>query len=146
MANHEWAKNDTSGSVIESLKTTVGLWARCTEVSTGHTSCDHYDNLLLGSVPILGKFSLRSFFEFWMIEIILIKITHDEILVLEKSWSRYQLPEINYQLLINYFKWFILDFSRCKILLRPFPNSWHNRSCYFPYWHVLYSTWINPRR
>jgi len=51
--NHEWAKNDTSGSVIESLKTTVGLWARCTEVSTGHTSCDHYDNLLLGSVPIL---------------------------------------------------------------------------------------------
>ena len=56
LANHEWAKNDTSGSVIESLKTTVGLWARCTEVSTGHTSCDHYDNLLLGSVPILGKF------------------------------------------------------------------------------------------
>jgi len=51
--NHEWAKNDTSGSVIESLKTTVGLWARCTEVSTGHNTCDHYDNLLLGSVPIL---------------------------------------------------------------------------------------------
>ena len=40
------------------MKTTVGLWARCTEVSTGHTSCDHYDNLLLGSVPILGKFWL----------------------------------------------------------------------------------------
>ena len=56
LANHEWARNDTSGSVIESLKTTVGLWARCTEVSTGHTSCDHYDNLLLGSVPILSKF------------------------------------------------------------------------------------------
>jgi len=51
--NHEWAKNDTSGSVIESLKTSVGLWARCTEVSTGHNTCDHYDNLLLGSVPIL---------------------------------------------------------------------------------------------
>jgi len=51
--NHEWAKNDVSGTVIESLKTSVGLWARCTEVSTGHNTCDHYDNLLLGSVPIL---------------------------------------------------------------------------------------------
>lgn len=51
--NHEWAKNDTSGSVIESLKTSVGLWARCTEVSTGHNTCDHYDNLLLGSEPVL---------------------------------------------------------------------------------------------
>ena len=98
------------------------------------------------SLSLVSFDSISSIFKFWMIEIILIKITHDEILVLEKSWSRYQLPEINHQLLINYFKWFILDFSRCTIILRPFPTSWHNRSSYFPYWHVLYPTWINPSR
>jgi len=47
--NPEWAKSDVSGNVLETQKTTVGLWESCVHLTTGFDSCDKYDNLLLGS-------------------------------------------------------------------------------------------------
>jgi len=56
--NDDWAHSDVSGQVIESQKTTIGLWKQCLEVSTGLDSCDSYDNLLLGAdaAEIVARF------------------------------------------------------------------------------------------
>lgn len=44
-----WAVSDVSSNVIESHKTTIGLWKQCQELGVGLSSCDSYDNLLLGA-------------------------------------------------------------------------------------------------
>ena len=44
-----WTVSDVSGNVIENHKTTIGLWKQCQELGVGLTSCDSYDNLLLGA-------------------------------------------------------------------------------------------------
>jgi len=56
--NDDWAHSDVSGQVIESQKTTIGLWKQCLQVSTGLDSCDSYDNLLLGAdaAEIVARF------------------------------------------------------------------------------------------
>jgi len=54
----DWAHSDVSGNVIESQKTTIGLWQQCLQMTTGLDSCDHYDNLLLGAdtAEIVARF------------------------------------------------------------------------------------------
>ena len=52
----DWAHSDVSGNVIESQKTTIGLWQQCLQMTTGLDSCDHYDNLLLGADTAESKY------------------------------------------------------------------------------------------
>lgn len=47
--SNEWAKSDVQGNVIETMRTTWGLWMRCQQMSAGLNTCDHYDRLILGS-------------------------------------------------------------------------------------------------
>jgi len=59
--NDDWAHSDVSGQVIESQKTTIGLWKQCLEVSTGLDSCDSYDNLLLGADAAESKYNMKTY-------------------------------------------------------------------------------------
>jgi len=45
----KWAVSDVTGNVLENHKTIIGLWKQCQIAGVGLTSCDSYDNLLLGA-------------------------------------------------------------------------------------------------
>lgn len=47
--NNSWARSDVSGSVMESLRNSWGLWMRCQHTGVGLNTCDHYDKVILGN-------------------------------------------------------------------------------------------------
>jgi len=43
-----WSKNDPSDTTRDSVRSTNGLWIKCTTYATGNWDCDDYDRLFLG--------------------------------------------------------------------------------------------------
>ena len=43
-----WSRDTNYNDVIEAQKYAYGLWWKCIFISTGHWTCDAYDNFFLG--------------------------------------------------------------------------------------------------